>query len=248
MLIPGLVSISFRSRTAEELISECVRLGLKTVEWGGDVHVPHGDEKRAGEVAGRMAEAGLTTAAYGSYFRAGNENQPDFGGIIACARILHAPTIRVWAGSQGSEECTNRKPVWSCLKECCRMAAGHGLTLTLECHNKTLTDTVESTLQLLEEVDHPALRCGWQPQFKRTEACRMDWLRKVLPWLSTVHAFSWTGNGHRLALAENAAEWIRFLSILRERTQDIPVMLEFVKDDTLEQLADDAETLKKLLA
>lgn len=43
----GLVSISFRNRTAEEIIEAVKNAGLNAIEWGGDVHVPHGNVSRA---------------------------------------------------------------------------------------------------------------------------------------------------------------------------------------------------------
>ena len=247
MLIPGLVSISFRKRSIKELIADCVRNNLRTIEWGGDVHVPHGDLRTAQEAAELTAEAGLTVSTYGSYFRPGVPEQPDFAGIAACAEILHAPTIRVWAGNQGSEECTDRRPVIQSLRECCTIAADRGLTVTLECHNNTLTDTIASTMQLLEEVNSPALRCGWQPQYKRSAEYRMEWLKTVLPYLSTVHCFCWNAAHERLALADGTEEWQHFIQLLRSTGRDIPVMLEFVRNDDMDQLVRDANTLNTLL-
>jgi len=116
MLIPGLVTISFRKRSAEELIADCVKLGLRTLEWGGDVHVPHGDLARAREVAAATKKAGLTVSCYGSYFRAGVPDQPDFAGIVGCAEILGAPTIRVWARR---ENITPRTAVIRCRRVLC---------------------------------------------------------------------------------------------------------------------------------
>lgn len=249
MLIPGLVSISFRKHTVEELIAACVQNKLQTIEWGGDIHVPHGDLEKARTTVAATQAAGLTVGAYGSYFRAGHPDQPDFGGILSCAEILQAPTVRVWAGGRGSAECEDRGPVIRTLRECCKMAADRNLTITLECHNNTLTDTIESTVQLLEEVSHPALRCGWQPQYKQTAEYRMRWLKTLLPHLSTVHCFCWTSAHERLDLADGTAEWQGFIREMRTVTTEVPVMLEFVKNDDLStQFARDAATLNGLLA
>ena len=74
MLTPGLVSISFRKRSLEEIAADCVQTNLRVIEWGGDIHVPHGDFRQA-EIAAEITQKnGLTVAAYGSYFRAG---EPD---------------------------------------------------------------------------------------------------------------------------------------------------------------------------
>ena len=103
-LLPGLVSISFRDRTPTELIAASVRAGLQGIEWGGDIHVPHGNLNVAREVAARTREAGLQVAAYGSYYRVGRDEtrQEAFAQILDTAVALQAPLIRVWAGEQGS--------------------------------------------------------------------------------------------------------------------------------------------------
>ena len=46
----GLVSITFREKSPEEIVGLVVEAGLDGIEWGGDVHVPHGDLAKAREV------------------------------------------------------------------------------------------------------------------------------------------------------------------------------------------------------
>ncbi len=65
MFLPGLVSITFRQLTAAEIIALMTQAGLAAIEWGGDIHVPHGDEAQARAVARMGADAGLHVAAYG---------------------------------------------------------------------------------------------------------------------------------------------------------------------------------------
>jgi len=50
MIVPGWVSITFRSLTAERIIALVRQAGLSAIEWGGDIHVRHGDTGRAREV------------------------------------------------------------------------------------------------------------------------------------------------------------------------------------------------------
>ena len=50
MFHTGLVSISFRGNTAEELIQAAKETGITAIEWGSDVHVPAGDVQRAAQV------------------------------------------------------------------------------------------------------------------------------------------------------------------------------------------------------
>ena len=55
----GLVSVTFRKLTPEKIIELVSEAGLNAIEWGGDVHVPHGDLKRAAEVDADLDEWGV---------------------------------------------------------------------------------------------------------------------------------------------------------------------------------------------
>ena len=71
MIQGGLVSASFRALAPGEIVDLVAQAGLAGIEWGGDVHVPHGDVACAREVYRRTVDAGLTVCSYGSYYRAG---------------------------------------------------------------------------------------------------------------------------------------------------------------------------------
>ena len=45
MLIPGLVSVTFRKLSRTEIAGLMVNAGLSAIEWGGDVHVPSDAEE-----------------------------------------------------------------------------------------------------------------------------------------------------------------------------------------------------------
>jgi 3-dehydroshikimate dehydratase len=51
MLIPGLVSVTFRKLSPQEIIALTAEAQLQVIEWGGDIHVPHGDIQQAENVA-----------------------------------------------------------------------------------------------------------------------------------------------------------------------------------------------------
>jgi hypothetical protein len=102
-ILPGLVSVTFRKLTPPQIV-ELVSLGrLVGVEWGGDVHVPHGDLARGEEVGRMTRDAGLAVAAYGSYFEVGESEAEglSFASVLETALALGAPLIRVWAGRSG---------------------------------------------------------------------------------------------------------------------------------------------------
>jgi 3-dehydroshikimate dehydratase len=66
MIRTGLLSVTFRQLVVEDIIPLVVQAGLDGIEWGGDIHVPHGEVKRA-EVVGRLTrDAGLQVGGLAS--------------------------------------------------------------------------------------------------------------------------------------------------------------------------------------
>ena len=55
----GLVSVTFRQKSVEEIAALTAEAGLSGVEWGGDVHVPPGDREAARRAAQLTHRAGL---------------------------------------------------------------------------------------------------------------------------------------------------------------------------------------------
>ena len=163
----GLVSISFRKLTARQIVDAVAAAGLEGIEWGGDIHAPHGDLVRAREVGAMTREAGLRVAAYGSYYRAGfSEGQGlPFERVLDSARALQAPTIRIWAGVGGSAEtdAATRTRIAEDSLRVGSMAREQGLGVAFEYHRGTLTDTRDSTRALLRETEVAGLTCYWQP-------------------------------------------------------------------------------------
>jgi sugar phosphate isomerase/epimerase len=248
-MIPGLVSITFRSLPPEEIIDLAAGAGLKTIEWGGDIHVPPGEGARAGEVGRRTRESGLSIAAYGSYYRLGfsEANGAPFAPVLESALALGAPTIRVWAGGKGSGETPpqERSAIIADALRIADLARASGLTISLEYHAGTLTDTRESVQRLMAETAHPALEFLWQPAHGERAEQGVARLRDVIPRLRHVHAFHWWPTASdRRPLAEGEERWRQYLDILRGAGKSVPCLLEFVRDDSREQFLDDAATLR----
>ena len=60
---PGLVSVTFRKLLPHEIIDLVVKSGLSGIEWGGDVHVPHGEADTARMVKRMTLDAGLNVSS-----------------------------------------------------------------------------------------------------------------------------------------------------------------------------------------
>jgi 3-dehydroshikimate dehydratase len=250
VLKPGLVSITFRNLAPLDIVRLVKQAGMTGIEWGGDVHVPHGDLKAAREVAGLTADAGLQVAAYGSYYRLGQVNDIEFAAILDTAVQLGAPTIRVWAGRRASADADGpyRAKVIGEAQNAAELAASAGTTISLEYHGGTLTDTNASALEFLNEVAYHAVKTYWQPPVGGSVDYCSAGLISVIPWLTNVHVFHWHPANERFALATGVEEWLRYLGLIRSTGRDHYAMIEFVKDDLPVNFLSDASTLLSWLA
>jgi len=248
-LVPGLVSVTFRSLTPSEIITLGVEADIEWIEWGGDIHVPAGDLVRAREVCALTEAAGLKTAAYGSYYRVGNSaTAPDFEKVLSSAAALKVPLIRVWAGDKSSLELSQleQAEIVRDSQRICDLAVSEGIQIAYEFHGGTLTDTLETTLSLIAAVDRPNLRTLWQPLGFASPSERISEVKKLLPWLANVHVYHGTpGSPGPLALGEQ--EWREILAALAKASHPIGLLIEFVDQGAPEQFLADAAALQSWL-
>lgn len=256
MIKPGLLSITFRQLSPEQIVELTVEAGLVGIEWGGDIHAPHGDIATAQRVARLTADAGLAVSAYGSYYQLGNPNRPcpSLEAVLDSCAALNAKLLRVWPGAQGSVEMDEekRRRVTDDLRRVGAAAAERGITVGLEYHANTLTDDLASTERLLDEIDHPAIQLFWQPPNGMAPAQALAELNRVKHRVTNLHVFHWSFEGGqrvRNPLADGEAAWMGYFDALTETppTTDRFASLEFVKDDAINQCRADAATLLRWL-
>lgn len=239
----GLVSISFRKHTPQELAAEAARCGLGMIEWGGDVHAPAGDVVVAEAVKNFTQNAGLQCPTYGSYFRLGAMPEGEEAKVAASAKTLGSNIIRVWGGVKGSAELTEDeyKALVAAARKTCRELKD--FTVALECHMNTVTDDYNYSLRFLNDVAEDNLAMYWQPhQFKTTEY-NLQAAKALAPFVKNVHVFHWRER-NRYPLAGEVDLWKRYAEIIGT---DVPYMLEFMPDDRLETLEAEAKALLEIL-
>lgn len=237
----GLVSISFRKQSVEELIEAALAAGITAIEWGSDVHVPAGDVEKAKKTAVLCQQAGIALPQYGSYYYL-TQDPESFAGVLACARALGAPLIRVWGGKKSSDQLTTAD--YAALVEdarrICDMAEDK--IICLECHKNSVTDEYHTALQFLKDVERDNLKMFWQPHQFRDLSYNLDALKALLPYVHSVHVFSWDREKmYPLAWGQDA--WRQYLAILKKAGIE-NYMLEFMHDHRLESLPETANTLK----
>jgi hypothetical protein len=68
----------------------------------------------------------------------------------------------------------------------------------------------------------------------------------VLPYLVSVHAFTWDDEYQRYPLEDGAEKWRGYLDILKKAGVSTHLIMEFVKDDSEERFLADAAFLHTL--
>ncbi len=250
--LPGLVSISFRSLSSDEIVQLVTESGFAGIEWGGDVHVPHGNVAIAQATRKLTRDAGLSVAAYGSYYRFdeciedSEKDGPEFGAVLDTAEALGAPSIRVWVGRKNATDYSEleRGRIVDRTREIADEAANRSIRIDFEFHDNTLTHTNESTVQLLDQVGHPNVRTLWQTPLQVGHTYRSIGLETLLDRVSNIHCNYFAENGwpDQLALSEGRDEWADYLDILERSDQSRWILIEHVKDHSVENFRADAAT------
>ena len=247
-LRPGLCSVTFRGVPAAHVAALAAAAGLEAIEWGGDVHVPPGDGRRAAEVARLTADAGVAVCSYGSYFR--GDPGEEVGPVLDSAVALGADRVRIWAGRTGSADVTadERMRLTTALARAAEAAADRGVVLALEYHGGTLADTPAATLRLLDDVAHPMLRTYWQPTVGAPDGEAVAEYGRLAGRVSAVHVFSWWPTTERRPLTFRDGLWRSFAAAAAD-TAEPPrdALLEFVPDDDPARLPAEAAALRRYL-
>ena len=201
--------------------------GLECIEWGADVHVGPGDLDAARRARDATAAAGLRVASYGSYWRCSG----DFAPVLASARALGAPRVRIWAGSSDS----SLPEVAAAARE-----AARAIDVAFEFHGGTLTEDIDTALELVRRSGVP---CYWQPPQDLPDDEALAGLRR-LESVPAVHVFSWWPGSTRLRLRERAALWRAVFAEYRSGD----ALLEFVPGDDPALIAEEARTCRAWLS
>lgn len=240
----GLVSISFRNLSPEEIIGEVKNAGLACIEWGSDVHAPKDNPGRLEAIAGLQKENGIFCSSYGTYFRLGKDDTAELYEYIDAAKILGTNILRLWCGTKALSEYSSEEEAFL-LEECrkaAKIAEENGVVLCMECHNGTYTDRKEGAIRLMKEINSPAFRMYWQPnQFCDSEENK-KYARLISSFTKNIHVFNWN-EAARFPLGEAVDLWKEYLSYFNKNQI---LLLEFMPDDNISSLKTEADSLRKI--
>jgi sugar phosphate isomerase/epimerase len=261
MIKSGLVSVSFRELSVEKILSMCERAQLECIEWGGDVHVVHGNIALAEKVAKMSANAGIEIASYGSYYFAGFSETSSkkplfFQKVLDSAVALESKVIRVWAGHQvnsteiGDEQ---RKIIVDDLLRIGEMAAKQDIAIGMEFHGGTLTDCNESAVRLKQELpDDSNVNFYWQTHLDYNDDQCLEGIKALAFRINNIHVSNWTkieeGKYTQHLLETRKGPWIKFLSEIIKDGKNHSAMLEFILDNSEENFYKDVAVLKQIIS
>lgn len=242
----SLLSVTFRKKSIEEIAELAAKGGVDAIEWGSDVHVPAGDAEAAARAVKACKENGIGVSAYGAYYTCDDK---DFAPYVATAKQLGTDIIRVWAGSMEHSStlpAEERARITERLQNAVALAAKEGIIVATEYHPNTLTDTLESTKQLLADV--PGLYTYWQAKTDMSPEANLAEMQALGKKVVNLHAFYFDEGHNRRPLADGKAVWHRYLTQATALTDARSVGLEFVLGGTAEQFLADAQALKEVLS
>ena len=241
----GLVSVSFRRHSPEEIVKAARAAGLTCIEWGSDIHAPCRDTARLFEIVRLQKEYGMICSSYGTYFRLGVTPLAELSDYISAAKILGTNILRVWGGTKKGADMTPEElaSFTDTCQKAAAMAEEAGVILCMECHMLSVTETTDYGVALLEAVNSPHFRMYWQPFQWLDTAGSLDVAKTYAPFVQHIHVFNWRGP-KKLSLSEAVEDWRAYLSVLPPPRA---LLLEFMPDDRMETLLAEAEALRQII-
>ena len=241
----GLVSVSFRQHSPEQILKKIQSCGLDYIEWGSDIHAPVNDVSALQEIAALQRKYNIKCAAYGTYFRIGVTPAEELEAYISAAKCLGTDVLRLWCGSKDSQCYTapEKEALFATCRSLAETARAHGVRLCMECHGGTFTNTRASSLELMAAVDNPHFKMYWQPNQYETEAENLRYAAAIAPYTEILHVFNWEKND-RFPLAQAKARWQAYL---QQFDGAQVLLLEFMPDNELDSLPAEADALKEIV-
>ena len=245
MFKTGLVSISFRQLSVDEIVDIMKKSDLDCVEWGSDVHAPRDDFDKLNYIAKMQSEKGILCTSYGTYYKLGVEPVEELHAYIKAAKVLGTSVLRIWCGNKNYQDMTEDERVAFVeqAKLAAKIAEDAGVTLCMECHNNTFTNRLEGALRLMEEVNSDAFKMYWQPNQFTDNETNFKYAEKIAKYTVNIHVFNWEGS-NKYPLADATELWRKYLSYF---SGNEALLLEFMPDGNPNTLPIEADALKNII-
>ena len=238
----GIVSVSFRSLSASEIVKAVSEAGLDCIEWGSDVHAPCNNDEALTHIAELQKEYGITCSSYGTYFRFQKNDISELPLYIKAAKTLGTDILRLWCGIKGSKSYNEeeKEELFRLCREAADMAKKEGVYFCMECHSGTYTDTLDSALELMEAINSPHFRMFWQINQLKDFDYNIQYAKKIKPYTYNLHVFYFKDDV-KVPIVNGKDDWQKYLEVFGGGRA---LLLEFLFDNRIESLPSEAKALK----
>ena len=98
----GLCSVTFRKKSAAQVVLIAKKAGIQYIDWGGDIHITNTDEARI--IRSLCDNEDIKISSYGSYFNSAEFDKKKWEQVCEIAKAMDAKSIRIWLGKKNSED------------------------------------------------------------------------------------------------------------------------------------------------
>ena len=239
----GLCSVTFRKKTAEQIVDIAKKAGIDYIEWGGDVHVRSLEDAK--KVKSLCDEADIKISSYGSYINSAIYDEEKWRSTCEIAKEMGAASVRIWLGKKNSQVTSEEEYrfILENTKRMCEIAAEHGITVCPECHDNTYNNNTDAFLRFAEELARDNFKTYFQSRYFRME---YDLLRidKTFDYIRDVHVSYRDLKREQLFRKKDKNYLDTLLKRLIKKNFDGIVMVEFVSCGSEKRFYKDIEKLK----
>lgn len=239
----GLCSVTFRKKSAAQVVEIAKRAGIGYIEWGGDIHVTNTDDARI--VKSICDNEGIKISSYGSYFNCMDYDESKWREICKIAKEMDAQSIRIWLGRKNSEITSGDEyeALVSNAKRMCDVAAEYSLIVCPECHDNTFNNNTDAILRFIADLKKDNFKTYFQSRYFRMEY-DLDRIDRTYDYIKDVHV-SYRDLKKEQRFRKKDKNYLdTLLKKLKEKDFNGIIMIEFVSGDKEKAFLKDAEKLK----
>ncbi|MDV2686552.1 sugar phosphate isomerase/epimerase family protein [Alkalihalophilus lindianensis] len=261
----SLCTITFRHHLQSlEQIAQWARLkGFDGIElWG--VHA----RKTPLENLNLLKSMNLNISMLSDYLPLGLNREETKSMVDQCSSLLtelNTNKLRTFAGAKASRDLSEdeRKHIVDQLRLICERLENKGQLLLIETHPNTLADNLESTLRLIEEVNHPSFKINYDAlHIWESGADPILGFKLLEPYIAHVHlknirsredlnvfapnnVYSPAGSREGMvSLFEGSIDYHSFFAGLMKELEKVELSLEWFGEDVYEVLFQDLNEIR----
>ena len=239
----GLCSVTFRKKSAEEVVELAKKAGIDYIEWGSDVHVKSIDD--ALKIKALCDTAKIKISSYGSYVNCAVYDEEKWINTCKIAKKMGASSVRVWLGKKDSEKTSESeyKALLENTGRICDVADQYGLLVCPECHGNTFNNDTDAFLRFKNDLRRKNFRTYFQSRYFRMEY-DLDRIERTFDFTENVHISYRDLKREQLFRKKDKNYLDTLLKKFREKKFDGIIMVEFVSGNSEKAFYKDVEKLK----